>query len=172
MYAPEMSVKCTFPGIKNLQNLLAKRDKEISKLQAELAIAYAEQKQSTSETSGIDRLQAAIEMKNEQLVSCQERISELESLQKFAQDTALKSDEELEMMRNQVVDAEDSRKLALDELEELQKAVGRLNMRISELSLAEQCAKAEAEDARYALLKFPFPIHNMFIPLKAQTWLT
>lgn len=154
-----LSFKWMFAGVKNLQSLLVKRDKEISKLQAELAIAYAVQKPSISETPDANRLQAAIQMKDEQLQSCQERISELESLQNLAQDTALKSDDELELMRKQVLEAEGSRNAALDKLEEFQKAIDGQNRRISELNLARECAKAEVEEARYGAEKLLIAIN-------------
>ncbi|GMH42030.1 hypothetical protein BSKO_09949 [Bryopsis sp. KO-2023] len=131
--------------VKKLHEVLISRDKQISKLQAELAMAYASERESPSPSPETDRLRESLRRKSEQLHSCQERIAQLEKVQRLAQETTLKSEGELDAVRNAMVAAEEARGRAEGEADGLQEAVGQLNVRISELGLAEQCAKAEAE---------------------------
>lgn len=102
--------------------------------------------QSSSVVEQTKHLQAALTRKDEQLMSCNERLSELESLQKFAQDTTLKADYEQDNLRKELKQAKLAKESAVKEAEDSKQQVNKLELRISELSLAEQCAKTEVDE--------------------------
>lgn len=116
-------------------------------MQSELAALHTEHSSALSKKT--DSLYATIKSRDEELKLCNERVVQLERLQKFAQDTTLKADGELDALGKEMKQIKWDKKTAEMNAEDLTKQVHKLELRISQLSLAEQSARAEADEIRY-----------------------
>ncbi|KAL3148684.1 hypothetical protein ABBQ38_014099 [Trebouxia sp. C0009 RCD-2024] len=147
--------------INSLRSLLSDREHHLSRLEADLAIAKAysgssqrlvgESAQGESALKiELGVLRQRLSEKEAQIVNGEERLSRLEAVHRVAQETALRSESQLESTRRSLIELDEDKQAGKEEAES-----ARLNARVSELILAAECARTDAESARAELHRVP-----------------
>eukprot|EP00891_Asterochloris_glomerata_P000304 jgi/Astpho2/304/Aster-02189 len=151
--------------IQHLRSLLSERDRQLGRLEAEVAMLRAGRpgEPRTGETgplqdgdalrAEIDALRRRLAEKDAQVLTGEERLSRLEAVHRVAQHTALRSEAQLESTQRCLAELNDDKAAGRQDAEAARALAMRLNARISEVTLAEQCARADADSARAELTR-------------------
>ncbi|DBA92530.1 TPA: hypothetical protein ACH3X1_002761 [Trebouxia sp. C0004] len=148
--------------ISSLRSMLSDREQQLSRLEADLAVAraYSGASQRTMGESAqgesalrieLDVLQQRLTEKEAQVVNGEERLSRLEAVHRVAQETALRSETQLESSRRSLIELDEDKQAGKEETESARALAMRLNARVSELTLAAECARIDGESARAEL---------------------
>ncbi|KAL0020086.1 hypothetical protein WJX79_009298 [Trebouxia sp. C0005] len=148
--------------ISSLRSMLSDREQQLSRLEADLAVAKAysgaSQRMMGESAQGesalrieLDVLRQRLTEKEAQVVNGEERLSRLEAVHRVAQDTALRSESQLESTRRSLMELDEDKQAGKEETESARALAMRLNARVSELTLAAECARTDGESARAEL---------------------
>ncbi|DBB14510.1 TPA: hypothetical protein ACH3X3_004792 [Trebouxia sp. C0006] len=145
--------------ISSLRSMLLDREQQLSRLEADLAVAKAysgaNQRMMGESAQGesalrieLDVLRQRLTEKEAQVVHGEERLSRLEAVHRVAQETALRSESQLESTRRSLMELDEDKQAGKEETESARALAMRLNARVSELTLAAECARTDGESAR------------------------